>query len=98
MMQWPPVGRKNQLAALAKLVALMQREENMTEKDRTRIIAALTTMPDEAFGWFVLAAQTSAMIKGGNTQIWPDGIGGFTDESRKSITEIRAAAEEYLKP
>lgn len=65
--------------------------------DRTKLLKALETMPDEAFDWFVLATRQRAMMFGGNTQIWPDGIGGFRKESQKSITEIRDAAEEYLK-
>lgn len=64
--------------------------------DRTRLLAALTTMPDEAFGWFVLATTPSAQLKGANAQIWPDGIGGFTQASKEAIAEIRAAAEAYL--
>lgn len=54
-------------------------------------------MPDEAFSWFVLATVPSAMMKGANNQIWPDGIGGFTKESKESINEVRAAANEYLE-
>jgi len=71
----------------------------VTVPDATRgqILEALATMPDEAFGWFVLAAQPSAMTQGANTQIWPDGIGGFTAESRAAITALRDAVEEYLK-
>ena len=64
---------------------------------RGQIIEALTTMPDEAFGWFVLACQPSAMTHGANAQIWPDGIGGFTSQSRKAITAIREAAAAYIK-
>jgi hypothetical protein len=63
--------------------------------DRTRLLNALTTMPDEAFGWFVLATSASAHLAGANTQIWPDGIGGFTQASKDAITEIRAAAEAW---
>jgi hypothetical protein len=53
-------------------------------------------MPDEAFGWFVMACPQSAMTKGGNAQIWPDGIGGFSHDSKVAIEEVRAAADEYL--
>jgi hypothetical protein len=63
---------------------------------RTRILKALEVMPDEAFGWFVLATTPSAMLKGANNQIWPDGVGGFMQASKDSINEIRAAAEEYV--
>ena len=54
-------------------------------------------MPDEAFDWFVLASLPSAMVRGANAQIWPDGIGGFTHKSRESITAIRELAEVYIK-
>jgi len=64
--------------------------------DRTRLLEALRTMPDEAFEWFVLATTPSAMLKGANAQIWPDGIGGFQQASKEAITEVRAAAEAYL--
>jgi hypothetical protein len=65
-------------------------------KNRTALLAALTTMPDEAFEYFVLATAASAMTHGALAQIWPDGIGGFTGASRASITAIRAAAAAYL--
>jgi hypothetical protein len=64
--------------------------------DRTALLAALTTMPDEAFDYFVLATAAHAMTHGARAQIWPDGIGGFTGASRASITAIRAAAAAYL--
>ena len=64
---------------------------------RDKMISVLRDMPEEAFGWFVLAAYPSAMLKGANTQIWPDGIGGFTEPSRKSITEMRETAAEWVK-
>lgn len=64
---------------------------------KQRIIAALDAMPDEAFGWFVLAARPSAMTQGALTQIWPDGIGGFQQASRDAITAVRTAADDYVK-
>ncbi len=36
------------------------------------------------------------MLHGAHAQIWPDGIGGFTQESRASIEETRAAAKELI--
>jgi hypothetical protein len=65
--------------------------------DRARLLAALATMPDEAFGWFVMATLPAAMTHGAQAQIWPDGIGGFTDASRAAITEVQAAAAAYLE-
>jgi len=67
---------------------------DVTRKD---LIEALITMPDEAFTWFVLACQKSAMMNGANIQIWPDGMGGFQSESRKSVEDIRNAADIWIK-
>jgi hypothetical protein len=64
-------------------------------KAREALLAALRDMPDEAFGWFVLACPPKAMMHGATAQIWPDGIGGFTPASRKSIEAVRKAAQEY---
>lgn len=66
--------------------------------DATRgdLIAALAAMPEESFSWFALACQASAMTKGGNAQIWPDGIGGFSAESRASIETVRKAVDAWL--
>lgn len=67
-------------------------------RDRSRILKALETMPDEAFGWLVLAMRPHAMT--GETpalaQVWPDGDGGFTHDSRNAIQETREAVAEYL--
>ena len=68
----------------------------MSNFDRSQLLRALETMPDEAFGWFVRATAPKAMLKGANNQIWPDGIGGFTKESQQAIQNVRAAADEYL--
>lgn len=62
---------------------------------KVRLCALLEGMPPEAFSWFVLATLPSAMLQGANAQIWPDGIGGFTQASKDAITEMRAAAEAY---
>lgn len=64
---------------------------------RNRFLAALITMPDEAFAWLVLASQPQAMTHGGNAQIWPDGTGGFMPASRVAIAAVQAAAADYLK-
>ena len=64
--------------------------------DRTALLAVLAEMPDEAFGYFVLAIAAHAMLHGASAQIWPDGIGGFTGASRASITAVRAAALAWL--
>ena len=72
-------------------------EKLVCKDNRKDLIAALVTMPDEAFAWFVLACPPSAMLKGGNAQIWPDGTGGFSKESRISIDIIRKAADAYFE-
>jgi hypothetical protein len=64
---------------------------------REQIVSALATMPDEAFSWFAMATQASAMTHGALTQIWPDGTGGFTAASRAAIATVQAAAADYLK-
>lgn len=68
----------------------------MPDMKRLALIKALAAMPDEAFSWFVMACPTSAMMKGGHAQIWPDGMGGFQDASRKSVEAVRKAADAYL--
>jgi len=64
--------------------------------NRGDLIAALATMPDEAFGWFVLACRPAAMMTGALSQIWPDGMGGFSSASRASVEAVRQAAAAYL--
>jgi hypothetical protein len=58
--------------------------------NRLKLLLILATMPDEAFGWFV------AWASGHMTQ-YPDGLGGFKDESRKSITELRKEAKHFME-
>jgi 4'-phosphopantetheinyl transferase EntD len=73
----------------------------MTKKSppdaRTALLAALKTMPAEAFTYLVLACGQSAMTHGGLAQIWPDGIGGFGHDSQTAIAAVRAAAAAYLE-
>ena len=57
---------------------------------RGRLLITLATMPDEAFGWFVVWAS------GGMMQ-FPEGLGGFMPESRAAITELRAAATAFME-
>jgi hypothetical protein len=44
-------------------------------------------MPDEAFGWLLIAITQ---------RIWPDGLGGFKDDSRKAITSAKAEATKLI--
>jgi hypothetical protein len=63
----------------------------MTKKknpSREKLLTLLDQMPMEAFSWLLL---TLAHIPG-RGQIWPDGLGGFQDESRKSIKAVEAEA------
>lgn len=64
---------------------------------RAGLLTALATMPDEAFMWLVLACRQRAMVNGANNQVWPDGIGGFTSESRSAIDGVRGAAEAWIE-
>jgi hypothetical protein len=57
-----------------------------------KIVEALRTMPAEAFSWLVI---TMAHLPNGQ-QIWPDGLGGFNPESRKSIESVMKLSNEYL--
>jgi hypothetical protein len=59
---------------------------HVPDANRGALIAALATMPDEAFGWFVAWAL----------QGYPDGLGGFQNESRTSIEALRAAAKDLM--
>lgn len=58
--------------------------------ERSKLIGVLATMPEEAFGWFV-AWASGAMMQ------YPDGLGGFRDESEKSIKALRKAAKKYME-
>lgn len=57
--------------------------------NREALLKALSEMPDEAFGWFV-AWATGAMVQ------YPNGLGGFQPDSRRSIEALRYAAGKYL--
>lgn len=48
-----------------------------------RLLAALSMMPDEAFGRVVQALAREP--------IFPDGLGGFREDSRHAITRFQAA-------
>lgn len=50
---------------------------------KQRLLATLEAMPDEAFGWVV---QTLA-----RQPIFPDGLGGFREESRRAIAAFNTA-------
>ena len=54
--------------------------------NRKPLLDAIATMPDEAFGWIVVAVAT---------RIFPDGLGGFMPESRTSIEAARSTARKW---
>jgi hypothetical protein len=56
---------------------------------RWAVLSILAGLPDEAFNWFVMWA-------GGFLIQWPDGLGGFSDDSEIGITALRRAAKEYI--
>lgn len=62
---------------------------------REDLIAALTTMPDEAFGWIVLACLPPTP-RIGHARIWPDALGGFSASSQAAIDRVRRAASACL--
>lgn len=53
------------------------------DQSRTRLFTLLAEMPDEAFGWVLIALAT---------RIWPDGLGGFMPDSRTSIEAVKSEA------
>lgn len=57
---------------------------------RAALLKVLETMPEESFGWFVAWASGLMMQ-------YPDGLGGFREESRQSIQNLRAAAKAYME-
>lgn len=59
--------------------------------DRVPLMAALASMPDEAFGWLLLTL-CDLPLSTGRGQVWPDGLGGFMDASRVAIEKVRAEA------
>jgi hypothetical protein len=59
---------------------------------RARLLAALGSMPDEAFEWAAIALSRTR----GVMQIWPDGLGGFTRPSQAGIEAVRDAADALL--
>jgi hypothetical protein len=64
------------------------------EDKRATLIALLALLDAEAFSWLLLALGASAQLRGANTQVWPDGLGGFRDRER--IEAIRAEAAKLL--
>lgn len=58
--------------------------------NRKELIKVLEEMPEEAFGWFVSWAS-GLMIQ------YPDGLGGFRNDSRESINKLREAAKQYTE-
>lgn len=69
-------------------------EKTLTiHSDRAALLEALNTMPDEAFSWVIewAAGDTGTPIA------FPDGLGGFMDDSRTAILALQAAARDYRK-
>lgn len=57
---------------------------------RLKLLLILATMPDEAYGWFVIWAS-------GRMTQYPDGLGGFQNDSRESIQALRKEAKEFME-
>jgi hypothetical protein len=62
--------------------------KRLTIKARAALIAELLSMPEETFGYFVAWAR-------GQPINYPDGLGGFREESRDAVLELRKAAGLY---
>lgn len=62
----------------------------MIDAQRKHLLDVLRTMPEEAFQWLAVACAPS----GG---VWPESLGAFTTEARRSIIEARKTADEYLE-
>ena len=62
---------------------------------RLKLLLLLASMDDEAFSWVALALLPKAMTHGARIQIWPDGLGGFSD--KETIEAARQAAKEYVE-
>lgn len=56
----------------------------MRHTPREKLLHVLEAMPNEAFGWLLNAILHN---------IWPDGTGGFTLESRTAIRKAQEAAQ-----
>jgi hypothetical protein len=65
-------------------------------EDREKLLTVLRQMPDEAFGYLLLALLPHAAAEGATCQIWPDGIGGFTEPAAMSISEARDCARDLV--
>lgn len=55
--------------------------------DRAALLTRFAELPNEAWSYVVMAAASG---------IWPDEIGGFSEESQDAITEVRATAKVAL--
>ena len=54
--------------------------------NRLKLLLILAIMPEEAFGWILVAIANN---------IFPSGLGGFKDDSRKSIVAAIKEASKY---
>lgn len=54
----------------------------------------IEAMPEEAFGYIAQALWLSPVTH--SNRVFPDGIGGFTPESRAAIIATQAAANDYV--
>lgn len=59
---------------------------------RLKLLLLLAQLDDEAFDWLLLALLPSALLHGAHAQVWPDGLGGFSD--RETIIAVQAEAKE----
>lgn len=60
---------------------------HVEETPRETFLKSLSAMPEEAFGWIVATLA--------RTQIFPDGLGGFREDSRRAIRDFQKALKDY---
>lgn len=66
--------------------------------DRQPLLDVLASMPPEAFGWFVAWASVQTIEHPLPRAFqFPNGLGGFTPDSRESIMALRREAERYIE-
>jgi hypothetical protein len=63
-------------------------------EDSKALVDAIGALNNEAMAWLALSLLPSAMMHGAHTQVWPDGLGGFTD--REGIERVRELAKRYV--
>lgn len=64
------------------------------DQNKADLVNAIANLPEEAFGWLVLTL-CDLPLQTARGQVWPDGLGGFSNESRTGIEAVRTAARVF---